>query len=110
MQKEKSKKRRKRKRSPFKLIISLSVIGLSAYLLYAASQEFVIMFSLKNEISANNTKINSLKSKESTLSTQKEKLKDPQYVLRYARDKYLVSKSGEQVFKLPGGNTNQNDN
>lgn len=39
------------------------------------------------------------------LSAQKEKLKDPEYVKRYARGKFLVIKKGEQVFKLPGGSS-----
>lgn len=68
------------------------------------------MVSLKSEISATNAKINTLKTKESTLNVQKKRLKDPQYVVRYARDKYLASKSGEQVIKLPGGDTNKDDN
>lgn len=62
------------------------------------------MLNLKHEIAANNEQIEALKEKKTSLSTQKKKLKDPEYVKRYARDKYLVSKKGEQVFKLPGGN------
>lgn len=36
---------------------------------------------------------------------KKGKLKDPEYVKRYARGKFLVIKKGEQVFKLPGGSS-----
>ena len=37
--------------------------------------------------------------------SKKGKLKDPEYVKRYARGKFLVIKKGEQVFKLPGGSS-----
>ena len=46
-----------------------------------------------------------LSSQKKELSAQKEKLKDPEYVKRYARGKFLVIKKGEQVFKLPGGSS-----
>ena len=36
---------------------------------------------------------------------KKGKLKDQEYVKRYARGKFLVIKKGEQVFKLPGGSS-----
>ena len=37
---------------------------------------------------------------------QKEKLQDPEYLKYMVRGKYLVTKDGEQVFKLP---TTQDD-
>ncbi|MEJ8737906.1 septum formation initiator family protein [Erysipelotrichaceae bacterium HCN-30851] len=96
-------KRTKRKKHPLKLLISLIVIGVSGYLFYEASKDVVVMFNLKQEISANNSEIEELTEEKEKLSTQKKKLEDPEYVKRYARDKYLASKDGEQVFKLPGG-------
>ena len=81
-----------------KILISLLAIGVSCYLIYAASTDVIVMLNLKQEISANNSEINKL-------SSQKEKLKDPEYVKRYARGKFLVIKKGEQVFKLPGGSS-----
>ena len=90
-------------------MISFAVIIFSCYLLYTASQDVIIMLSLKGEISAHNADIRELSAKKKTLSDQKTKLKDPNYVLRYARDKFLVSKSGEQVFKLPGGKDKDTD-
>lgn len=61
------------------------------------------MLSLKSEISVNTSEIKSLNTKKSTLTDQRNKLKDPKYVEHYARGKFLASKSGEQIFKLPGG-------
>lgn len=99
------RKKRKRKKHPMKILISLLAIGVSCYLIYAASTDVIVMLNLKQEISANNSEINKLSSQKKELSAQKEKLKDPEYVKRYARGKFLVIKKGEQVFKLPGGSS-----
>ena len=92
-----------------KILISFVVIGLSCFLIYAASQDVVIMLNLKQEISANNNEIDKLSTQKKNLSTQKKKLEDPEYVKRYARDKFLVSKKGEQVFKLPKGSSEESE-
>lgn len=90
-------------------MFSLSVIAFSCYLLYSASQNILIMLSLKSEISVSNSEIKSLSSKKNVLTDQRDKLKDPKYVERYARGKFLLSKPEEQVFKLPGGNADTSD-
>jgi len=41
-----------------------------------------------------------LKSEES-LESEVAKLQDPEYIARYAREKYLYSKKGEFIIKLP---------
>lgn len=103
-------KKRKRKKHPMKILISLLAIGASCYLVYAASKDVIVMLNLKQEISANNDEINKLSSQKKELSSQKEKLQDPEYVKRYARGKFLVVKKGEQVFKLPGGSSENSEN
>ena len=42
-----------------------------------------------------------LKEKELELKIDVEKLQDPEYLERYAREKYLFTKDGEIVLKLP---------
>ena len=46
-------------------------------------------------------KIISLKEKEEELKVDVERLNDPDYVARYAREKYLYSKDGEIILRLP---------
>lgn len=41
-----------------------------------------------------------LKDDEKTLSDDVEKLKNPEYAARYAREKYLYSKTGEKILKI----------
>lgn len=42
-----------------------------------------------------------LKEKEEELKVDVEKLQDPDYVARYAREKYMYSKDGEIILRLP---------
>ena len=49
---------------------------------------------LQNEIVA-------LKEKEEELKVDVERLEDPDYVARYAREKYMYSKEGEIILRLP---------
>lgn len=52
----------------------------------------------KKEIEA---QIISLKEKEEELKVSVERLEDPDYVARYAREKYMYSKEGEIIIRLP---------
>lgn len=42
-----------------------------------------------------------LKEKEAELKVDVERLEDPDYVARYAREKYMYSKEGEIILRLP---------
>lgn len=42
-----------------------------------------------------------LKDKELELRLDAERLQDPDYIARYAREKYLYSKEGEFIIKIP---------
>lgn len=44
-----------------------------------------------------------LKEKEEELKVDVERLEDPDYVARYAREKYMYSKDGEIILRLPEG-------
>ena len=41
-----------------------------------------------------------LKEKEESLSSDIEKLKDPEYIAKYARENYMYSKDGEYIIKV----------
>lgn len=51
----------------------------------------------KNELL---TKLEKLEEKEKILSDDVEKMKNPEYAARYAREKYLYSKTGEKILKI----------
>ena len=46
-------------------------------------------------------KMLSLREKEEELKVDVEKLEDPDYVARYAREKYMYSKDGEIILRIP---------
>ena len=46
-------------------------------------------------------KLKNLKDKEDELSNTVTKLQNPDYVARYAREKYLYSKDGEIIIRIP---------
>lgn len=100
----------KRKKHPFRSVISIAIIFVSCVFILLAAEEFVTTIRLKKEISDKETLIGTLKDEEKELRKKKENLEDPEYVKRYARGEYLVSKPGEQIFKLPAkGNSNEED-
>ena len=46
-------------------------------------------------------KMLSLREKEEELKVDVEKLEDPDYIARYAREKYMYSKDGEIILRIP---------
>mgnify|MGYP002993620916 CR=1 FL=1 len=55
----------------------------------------------KKEKKEYTTKLEKLKDKEDELNNTVTKLQDPDYVARYAREKYLYSKDGEIIIRIP---------
>ena len=73
-------------------IISLSIIS---------SVSNIFKISEKNkEKEILTEQLKSLEEEEKTLSDDVEKLKNPEYAARYAREKYLYSKNGEKILKI----------
>ena len=77
------------------LLISICTIGLITLLL-------VNLFSVWNQLILKNKEkefytqeLSKLKEEEKYLNMEVEKLKDPDYVARYAREQFLYSKDGE---------------
>lgn len=73
-------------------IISLSIIS-SVSNLFKIKQK-------TNEKAKLKTQVEKLKEEEKILSDDVEKLKNPEYAARYAREKYLYSKTGEKILKI----------
>ena len=46
-------------------------------------------------------KLVELKSQEKELKVDVEKMQDPEYIARYLREKYLYSKDGEYIIRIP---------
>lgn len=102
-------KDKKKKRNKLKTFLSLAAIFIACFLIYAASSDLMMAMKLKDEITSSEEMINSLENQKDDLSKEKQNLENPEYVKRFARGKYMVSKPGEQVFKLPAKNNDDDD-
>ena len=97
----------KKKKRSMKTFFSFFVIFIAFFLIWSAAQDIMTTIKLKKEISASQEMIEDLESQKSSLSKEKTNLENPDYVKRFVRGKYLVSKPGEQVFILPSKNDNK---
>ena len=64
---------------------------------YYKSKEIYDKYKEKQEL---DQKLADLKDKEAELRVDVDKLQDPDYIARYAREKYLYSKNGEKILKI----------
>ena len=57
----------------------------------------------KEETKAYNEKYQELLEEEASLNSEVIKLQDPEYVARYAREKFMYTKDGELILKIVDG-------
>lgn len=91
-------------------IISVIAIGYFFVTLVSYSYSYI---SLKSEEINLNNELISLQEKKEFLKNEIVKLNDPEYVIRYAKEKYLYSEDGEYVLMLEDdvvNEVNQNNN
>lgn len=97
---KKSTVKKKRKYRPMQKFVSVFLILFACFFTYQSAKEIITTVQLKQEISANKEKIKDLEEQQKKLEEQKAKFSDEEYVKRYARGKYLLSKDGETLYKL----------
>ncbi|MFA5602294.1 MAG: septum formation initiator family protein [Bacilli bacterium] len=78
--------------------ISFIIIGA---ILFSIGQNMYQIYNKKKEQRFLTVQLNELKEEEQGLEAELQKLKDPDYVARYAREKYLYSKDGEFIIRIP---------
>lgn len=104
--KTQAKPKKKKQYTPFLKFICFLVIGASAYLLLEVFKEVYTTITLKKQLAEVQDKYQQVQDENSYLTTEKEKLEDPDYVASYARGTYLLTKDDEQVFYLPESSSN----
>lgn len=77
---------------------SIAVIVLMVFTMGKCWIEIFDKYQEKQELEQ---ELTYLKEKEEELQVDVEKLQNPDYVARYAREKYLYSKDGEIVLQMP---------
>lgn len=92
----------KRKQMKKKLVlVTLVFVLLGGILLKSIITTSIQIYEKKQEKKEYKVKLQKLKDKEDELNNTVTKLKDPDYVARYAREKYLYSKDGEIIIRIP---------
>lgn len=94
----KKKKKNVRVRLLLFFLVFGSIIGSLSYSFFSNVSKII---KIKNEKVALKEKLVDLKDEEDKLNSDIKKLKDPEYVARYAREKYMYSKDGELIIRLP---------
>ena len=78
-------------------MLSIVSIGYFFVTLFGYTYNFI---SLKNEEAKLQNQLISLQDKKANLKVEIQKLNDPEYVARYAKENYLYSEDGEYVLKI----------
>lgn len=97
---KKSSKKLKRKRVKRIILVTLLCLGINAYVLYSVGSILKDVHTMKNEDKALNVKLDDLKEEEEVLKSEVKKLKDPVYVAKYAREKFLYSGDNEYIIRM----------
>ena len=77
------------------LIILVVVMGMSV------SKVLFQIYDKKSEASELEAKLADLKDNEEKLESEINRLQDPEYLARYAREKYFYSKENELIIRIP---------
>ena len=79
-------------------VLSIILIIIISLTLFSVFLDIIDKYKEKNKL---NQELIALKEKESELKTNVIKLEDPEYLARYAREKYFYSKDGELILRIP---------
>ena len=94
----KNSKIKKHRRIVFLGFGSILIIVIMSYTL---GKYWIEIFDKYQEKKKLEEELISLKEKEEQLKVDANKLQNPDYIARYAREKYMYSKDGEYILKIP---------
>ncbi len=99
MAKRRSKKSKRKKASRI-FFVTLVCFAINAYVIYSVGTILNDVYTMKREGKELNTKLNELKDEEAILKSEVKKLKDPDYVAKYAREKFFYSGKNEYIIRM----------
>lgn len=89
------------KKAKMRLIIfGIPSFLMIAYFIFTLTSSIFNYISLKREENSLKSELASLLKDKEELKIEIDKLNDPEYVARYAKEKYLYSQNGEYVIKI----------
>ncbi len=95
--KQQAKKKKKRRF----LLFGLTSIAVLILMALTIGKYWVTIYEKYQEKKELEKELLELKAKEKELELDAKKLQDSEYIARYAREKYLYSKDGEFIIKIP---------
>lgn len=98
MAKSRKKNSKKTHRTVFLGFISIFIIVAMSFTIGRYWVDIINKYKEKKDLEL---ELASLKEKEAQLRVDANKLQDPNYIARYAREKYYYSKDGEFIIKIP---------
>lgn len=97
MAKKKKVKKKATRIATFGILSIILIIIISATL-FTVFKDIISKYKEKNELKQ---ELVALQEKKKELETDVKKLEDPEYLARYAREKYFYSKEGELILRIP---------
>ena len=82
-------------------LMTLVFLGFGIFLLKSIFETSMQIYEKEKEKKEFTQMLEKLKEKEEELNNTVTKLQNPDYVARYAREKYLYSKDGEIIIRIP---------
>lgn len=95
-----NKKSSKKKRIRRMLLLGVGSLAIIVIMTFTIGKYWLDIFDKYKEKSELEQKLIKLQEEEAALKLDANKLQDPDYVARYAREKYLYSKDGEFIIKI----------
>ncbi len=89
---------RKKHKMMFLTVFSVLVICLTTYTM---GKYWIQIYDKSKEKEKLTKELKQLRKKESTLRADASRMQDSEYIARYAREKYLYSKEGEFILRIP---------
>lgn len=100
-----AKKRKSNKKAKIRIFLFFVIFGsMIGYLSYNFFSNVDKIIKIEQEKQSLKDKLASLQDEEDELNSDIKKLEDPEYVARYAREKYMYSKDGELIIRIPNEN------
>ncbi len=95
------RRRRKSKKARRTVFLGFTSVFIIIAMSFTIGKYWVDIFDKYQEKKELERELSSLKEKEAQLRVDANKLQDPNYIARYAREKYYYSKDGEFIIKIP---------
>ena len=83
-------------------ILIVALIAILVFMGMSVSKVIVQIYDKYNEASELELQLADLKDNEEKLESEINRLQDPEYLARYAREKYFYSKENELIIRIPG--------